>query len=154
VKTILIGLGNPILGDDGVGWQIAQRIQHRSDFPSEIDVDYLSLGGISLMESLVGYDRAILVDTIITGDYPIGTVSSFNIEQLPNFSTGHSFSAHDTSLQSALKIGKDLGLQLPGEIIIVAVEAQRVYDFSEQLSPEVEAAIPKAVQTIINLLGG
>jgi hydrogenase maturation protease len=154
VKTILIGLGNPILGDDGVGWQITQRIQHRSDFPSEIDVEYLSLGGISLMESLVGYERAIIIDTIITGNFPIGRVSCFPIEELPINATGHSFSTHDTSLQNALRVGKDLGLQLPGQIILVTVEAQHVYDFSEQLSPEVEAAIPNAVQMVIDLLGG
>jgi hydrogenase maturation protease len=150
VKTIVIGLGNPILGDDGVGWQIAQQLQQRSDFPSGIEVDYLSLGGLSLMERLIGYERAIL----ITDNNPIGTLACFSLDQLPNRTIGHTYSAHDTTLQNALRIGQDLGAQLPKEIVVVAVEAQKVYDFSEQLSPEVAAAIPNAVQMIIDLLGG
>jgi hydrogenase maturation protease len=154
VNTIVIGLGNPILGDDGVGWQIAQRLQQRSDFPSDIEVDCLSLGGISLMERLIGYDRAILIDSFVTHSNPIGTLSCFSLDQLPTHALGHTYSAHDTTLQNALKIGQDLGAQLPKEIMVVAVEAQNVYDFSEQLTPEVAAAIPNAVQMIIDLLGG
>jgi hydrogenase maturation protease len=154
VKTIVIGLGNPILGDDGVGWQIAQQLQQRSDFPSGIEVDYLSLGGLSLMERLIGYERAILIDSIVTDNHPIGTLACFSLDQLPNRTIGHTYSAHDTTLQNALRIGQDLGAQLPKEIVVVAVEAQKVYDFSEQLSPEVAAAIPNAVQMIIDLLGG
>jgi hydrogenase maturation protease len=154
VKTIVIGLGNPILGDDGVGWQIAQQLQQRSDFPSGIEVDYLSLGGLSLMERLIGYERAILIDSIVSDNHPIGTLSCFSLDQLPNRTIGHTYSAHDTTLQNALRIGQDLGAQLPKEIVVVAVEARKVYDFSEQLSPDVAAAIPNAVQMIIDLLGG
>jgi hydrogenase maturation protease len=154
VNTILIGLGNPILSDDGVGWKITQQIQQRSDFPSDVKVEYLSLGGISLMESLVGYERAILVDSLVTKIHPTGTILRFPIEELPDRSINHTFSAHDTSLQNALKIGRSLGAQLPDEITVVAVEVKNIYDFSEQLSPEVEAAIPTAVQIIMDILGG
>jgi hydrogenase maturation protease len=154
VKTIVIGLGNPILGDDGVGWQIARQVQQRNDFPSTIDVDCLSIGGISLMERLIGYDRAILIDSFVTNKNPVGTLFCFSLDELPNRALGHIFSAHDTTLQNALKIGQELGAQLPKEITIVAVEAQDVYDFSEELTPAVAAAVPTAVQAIINLLGG
>ena len=154
VKTIVIGLGNPILGDDGVGWQIAQQAQQRSDFPPDIEVDLLALGGISLMERLIGYEKAILIDSLVTHQNPIGSVLCFPLSQLPNQALGHMGSSHDTTLQNALQVGRDLGAQLPDEITIVAVEAQEVFDFSEQLSPEIAAAVPKAVQTVINLLGG
>jgi hydrogenase maturation protease len=154
VKTIVIGLGNPILGDDGVGWKVAQEILNQNDLPSEIDVDYLSLGGISLMERLIGYERAILIDSFVTNNNPIGSVSCFSLEQLPNRALGHMCSAHDTTLQNALKIGQDLGAQLPSDISIVAVEAREVFDFSEQLSPEVESAVPEAVLAVKKLLGG
>jgi hydrogenase maturation protease len=154
VKTIIVGLGNPILGDDGVGWQIARQVQQRSDFPPNVDVDCLSVGGISLMERLIGYERAILIDSFVTNKNPIGTLSCFSVNELPNRALGHMCSAHDTTLQNALKIGQELGAQLPKEIVVVAVEAQDVYDFSEQLTPMVAAAVPTAVQAIINLLGG
>jgi hydrogenase maturation protease len=154
VKTIVLGLGNPILGDDGVGWHIARQVQQRSEFPSDIDVEYLSVGGISLMEGLIGYDRAIIIDSFVTNQNPIGTVSCFSLDELPNRALGHIFSAHDTTLQNALMVGKELGAQLPKDITVVAVESQDVYDFSEQLTPAVAAAVPDAVQAIINLLGG
>jgi hydrogenase maturation protease len=154
VKTIVIGLGNPILGDDGVGWQIAQQAQKHSDFPPDIEVDYLALGGISLMERLIGYERAILIDALVTHKNPIGSVLCFPLGQLPNRAIGHMSSSHDTTLQNALQVGQDLGVQLPNEITIVAVEAQDVFVFSEQLSPEVAAAVPKAVQIVMDLLGG
>jgi hydrogenase maturation protease len=154
VKTIVVGLGNPILGDDGVGWQIARQLQERSDFPPNIDVDCLSVGGISLMERLIGYERAILIDSFVTNKNPIGTLLCFSLDELPNRALGHICSAHDTTLQNALTIGQELGAQLPKEITVIAVEAQDVYDFSEQLTPKVAAAVPTAVQAIINLLGG
>ena len=154
VKTIVIGLGNPILGDDGVGWQIAQQVEKQSEFPPDVEVDCLALGGISLMERLIGYQRAILIDSFVTNKNPIGTVQCFSLDQLPNRALGHMGSSHDTTLQNALRVGRDLGAALPQEITIVAVEAHNVYDFSEQLSPEVAAAIPSAVHMVLDLLGG
>lgn len=154
MKTIVIGLGNPILGDDGVGWQILRQLQQQDDFPSTVDVDFLSVGGISLMERLIGYERAILIDAFVTNRNPVGTLLCFSLDELPNRALGHISSAHDTSLQNALQVGQKMGAQLPEEITIVAVEAQDVYDFSEQLTPAVAAAVPIAVQAIIDLLGG
>ena len=58
-RTIVVGLGNPILGDDGVGWRVAQAVQALAP---EADVECQALGGLSLMERLVGYQRAIIVD--------------------------------------------------------------------------------------------
>ena len=154
MKTIVVGLGNPILGDDGVGWQIARQVQLRSEFPLDVDVDCLSVGGISLMERLIGYDRAILIDSFVTNKNPVGTLFCFSLDELPNQALGHIFSAHDTTLQNALKVGQELGALLPKEITVVAVEAQDVYDFSEQLTPAVAAAVPTAIQAILDLLGG
>ena len=147
-------MGNPILGDDGVGWEIAKQVQQRSEFPSDIDVEYLSVGGISLMERLIGYERAILIDSFFTNKNPVGTLLCFSLDELPNRALGHICSAHDTTLQNALKIGQELGAHLPKEITVIAVETQDVFDFSEQLTSTVAATVPVAVQAIIDLLGG
>ena len=106
------------------------------------------------MESLIGYDRAIIIDSIFTHQAPIGTLRFSKLDDLPNPSLGHMSSAHDTSLQDALQIGRDLGAHLPDDITIVTVESERVYDFSETLTPPIAAAVPAAVQAIIDLLGG
>jgi hydrogenase maturation protease len=152
VKTLVIGLGNPILGDDGIGWQIASELQQKEIMPSDVTIDWAALGGISLMESLIGYDRAIIIDSIVTHQAPIGSVNTFKLDDLPNASLGHMSSAHDTSLQNALHIGHALGTHLPGDITIVTVESQNVYEFSETLSPAVASAVPEAISIIKKLL--
>ena len=170
MRTLVVGLGNPILGDDGVGWRVAEEVRRRlqiADFrsqmepagsqstirnlKSEIEVDCFALGGLSLMERLVGYDRAIIVDAVITGQPP-GTVSRFRLDELPDFSTAHTSAAHDTSLQNALRVGRAMGAQLPDEVIVVGVEAPSIYDFGETLSPSVADAVPVAVQRVLELL--
>jgi hydrogenase maturation protease len=104
------------------------------------------------MESLVGYDIAIIIDAIATHRVPIGTIRSLSLDDLSDPSAGHLGSVHDTSLQNAIKIGRDLHLELPKKIIIVAIEARKIYDFSEELSPEVSASIPEAVRITLELL--
>ncbi|HSQ25692.1 MAG TPA: hydrogenase maturation protease [Anaerolineales bacterium] len=167
-KILVIGLGNPILGDDGIGWHVVQAIQARlqteNDAPDEkhslqkllasitegsLEFDCLSLGGLALMERLVGYTHALIIDAINTQNYPAGEVCNFHLQDLPRLAMGHLASAHDTSLQNALKMGRMMGAELPIEILIVGIEAQAVYDFSEQLSDPVAAAIPKASQLVL-----
>lgn len=164
-ETILvIGLGNPILGDDGVGWRIADLVkssllaeQSQKTGPLsrlKVEVDSLAVGGLSLMERLIGYQRAIIIDAITTGQYPVGSVYNFPLEDLPDRSAGHSSSAHDTSLQTALEVGHSMGAELPEQIMIVGVEAEAVYVFSEELTPPVKAALPEAVRTVMDILIG
>jgi hydrogenase maturation protease len=152
VKTLVVGLGNPILGDDGVGWQIASELQNIESIPSDVTIECMAIGGISLMESLIGYDRAIIIDAIVTHTAPIGSVKYFKLGELPNPSSGHMSSAHDTSLQDALHLGRDLGAYLPDDITVVTVESQKVYDFSETLTPPVANAVPEALKIIRHLL--
>jgi hydrogenase maturation protease len=152
-KILVVGLGNPILGDDGVGWRVAEHLREDlADLPSPVEIDCLSLGGLSLMERLIGYERVLLIDAIASGKKPPGTVSCFNINDLPDPLAGHLGSAHDTSLQDAIGLGQAMGAQLPKQIWIVAVEAITVYDFSEQLTPAVADAVPEAVQVVRQLI--
>lgn len=149
-KTLIIGLGNPILGDDGVGWAVADQVAPHTD----IEIEKLSLGGLSLMERISGYDRVILIDAIQTGQKPFGSVSVFPLADLANPFAGHSASAHDTSLLTALDTGRKLGVPVPNDdqIMVVAIEAENVYDFSEEMSPPIAAAVPVATKEVLDLL--
>jgi len=71
--TLVVGLGNPILGDDGIGWRVADAVRA---IKPDIEVDCLALGGLSLMERLVGYGRVIIIDSIQTRDGRIGPAAS------------------------------------------------------------------------------
>ncbi len=151
MKTLVIGLGNPILGDDGIGWVIAEEVRNRLPADLPVDVDCLSLGGISLMERLIGYQRAILIDAFIS-DQEEGSIIVSKLEELPNYSAFHLTSTHDTSLQNALEMGRRLGAELPEEITVVGVSASHVYDFSEELSPPVQEAVPRMTVIVVELV--
>ena len=152
LKTLVIGLGNPILGDDGVGWRVAEALMDKlADSP--VEVDYLALGGLSLMERLIGYDRVIIIDAIQTEGGTMGTVSQFGLQELPDLTTGHTTAVHDTSLHSALSLGRQMGADLPEHIQFVTIEAAEVYDFSEEMTPAVQTAVPQAVQLVLKMVG-
>lgn len=159
MKTLVVGLGNPILGDDGVGWRVAEQVERllpsffqRTELETEVDVNCAALGGLSLMERLIGYQRAILIDSIGTGQHPIGTAYHFRLDDLYDPTAGHTTAAHDVSLVMALKIGRSLGAQLPDQIDVVAIESPYVYDFSEELTLPVAAVVPRAVEMVMELL--
>lgn len=153
MKTLIVGLGNPILGDDAVGWHVARQVEKQlKNQAHDIDVECLAVGGLRLMEFMVGYDYAIVIDALTTLECQVGDVSCLPLEKLPDLTATHITSSHDTSLQTALKLGRNLGYHLPERIMVVGIEAHNPYEFSEQLSPSVESAIPVAVQTVLDAL--
>ena len=150
MKTLVLGLGNPILGDDGVGLVVLERIRPLLKGRPDIDLGQDYWGGLRLMERLVGYDRAIIIDAIVS-DQAVGTILSLTPDSIP---TQRSASSHDVTLATALKLGRHSGAHLPSDenIMLIAIEAGDVYTFSEQLSPEVEAAIPSVIQAVLDAL--
>jgi hydrogenase maturation protease len=158
-RTIVIGLGNPLLGDDGVGWRVADEVESRLHAAREsgrpvpdVDIERLGVGGLRLMECLTGYDAAILVDAAEFRDRPVGEVRSCCFDDLADYAAGHLDSAHDASLRTALALGRRLGATLPESIQAVTVQAVRTDEFSEELSPAVSAAIPAAASAVVELL--
>ena len=167
-SILVIGLGNPILGDDGVGWQIAGRVaaalgyegadRHAFDpAPAQlsgIEIDRLCLGGLSLMERLVGYRQVILIDSIQTGCAAPGFIWTFTLDQLGETSGGHLRAPHDTSLQTALRVGRSLGADLPPDhaVYVIAVEIRASMRFSDRLSPPVSAAVTAATRSVLSRL--
>jgi hydrogenase maturation protease len=150
-RMLVVGLGNPILGDDGVGWRVAEAVKKRLTPDLPVDVGFLSLGGLSLMEHLIGYQRAILIDAFAL-DEPIGSILVLKLSDLPNYSAFHTTSPHNTSVQNAIDLGKSMGAQLPEDVTVVGIATKHVCDFSEVLSPPVADAVPQAAQIILDLV--
>lgn len=162
-SALVIGIGNPILGDDGIGWRVVEEVERRwagavavglpaGLVPPPVAFRCASLGGLSLMEQLVGARRAILVDAVRTDDRPVGTVFVLPLEDLVPDASGHLDNAHDASLRVALAAGRSLGAELPIEITVVGIVAHRVDVFGEELSRPVAAALPVAVEAVLDLL--
>lgn len=153
MKTLIVGLGNPILGDDGVGWKVAEDVKKQLPADAPVDVICLSLGGLGLMEHLIGYRRAILVDSFaLNGNDQLGSILIMKLNDLPNYSAYHTTSSHDTSLQTAIELGRSMGAQLPDDVEVVGIATDHIQDFSEQLSPAVAEAVPFAVRIVLDLL--
>jgi hydrogenase maturation protease len=153
MKTLVIGLGNPILTDDGVGIHVVHEAARVCPPDPEIDFTELSVGGVALMEEMVGYQRCILVDAMWAPEDQVGQVWVFDAGELPD--TLNTASTHDADLPTALKLGRALGASLPDDanIQIVAVGAREVLSFGESPTPTVAAAMPEAVTRILELLG-
>jgi hydrogenase maturation protease len=150
MKTLVLGLGNPLLRDDAVGLLVAERLQPLLADQTDVEVDVDYWGGLRLMERMVGYGRAIVIDAIQSGAEP-GVLHILSPGDLP---TQRSSSAHDVNLLTALKLGRQAGAELPADedITLVAIECVDTINFGEDLTPEVAAAIPQAVETVLQML--
>lgn len=148
MKTLVLGLGNPILCDDSVGFRVVQALEGR--FGQDVVVMETSLAGLSLLELLVGYDKVILIDSIQTKRGKVGEV--YRLDAGDFATTKHTASPHDVNLATALELGERLGLAIPREIAIFAIEVQDVTTFGESCTPQVERAIPKVVDMVVSEL--
>ncbi len=150
MKTIIVGIGNPLLTDDGVGLRVSKELREKLGTRVGVDVLDQYANGIRLMENLIGYDRAIIVDAMKTGKHKPGTIQSVPFSRI--VPTNNLGSTHDADLQSALEIGKMMGYSLPEEILIWGIEANDIKNFSEDLTEEVANAVPEAVKIILGNL--
>jgi len=152
MKTLILGLGNPLVTDDSVGLRVIERLKPLLADRANIEVSEDYWGGLRLMERMIGFERAIVVDAIQTGSPP-GTIHLLTADGI---ATQRSASAHDVNLATALEFGRQAGAELPGNrhIQLVGIEAQDILNFGEVCTPAVDAAIPKAVDAVLQLLGG
>jgi hydrogenase maturation protease len=149
LRTIVIGLGNPILSDDSVGIKVAAELKHLLRKNDGIDVIELYAGGINLMDAMTGYDKAIVVDAMLTGVNKPGTVKLMSVSK--SNTTKNIVSSHDSSLLTALEVGRSIGLSLPllSCISVVGIEAKETEVFGYELSAEVSLAVPVAVKQVM-----
>lgn len=149
MKTLILGIGNPILRDDGVGPRIIQQLRNLISEP-DISLQETSLSGVNLMEILMGFDRAIIIDAIQSGGKP-GQVYRLTTQ---DFGTPQkdAFSEHNMSLFQSIALGRKLSRHMPSEVVIIAIEAEDVANFGEGLTAEVEKAVPLALKQILEEL--
>ena len=150
MATIIIGVGNPVRGDDSVGLRVVRELAGLLNGDLNVATAELHCGGMQLMEAMAGYDRAIVIDAMLDGAVP-GTVRCFDPAELPNTRTTNS--THDGSLSLALEFGRTVGLRIPDRIRIWTVEAGDVETVGEYLSSPVEQAIPAVVRDVLRELG-
>ena len=146
MKTLILGLGNPILGDDSVGLKVAEIVRQRITPDPSIEVSEDYWGGLRLMERMIGYDEVIIIDAVCTGAHLPGSILYLEPDDIP---TQHTASAHDINLPTALQLAAAMNLKMPKQIRVIAIEAENVLDFSEQCSPAVTQALPRAADAVL-----
>ena len=151
MKALVLGIGNPILSDDGVGIRVAHEVGRNLNDP-QVAVSETSAAGLSLLDSMLGYDKIVIIDAIQTKEGKPGQIYRMKPE---DFSSAKRLSSpHQINLVTALELGKMLNLAMPREITVFAIEAQDLATFSEKCTPEVEKAIPEVVKMVLeNLVG-
>ncbi len=158
MKTLILGLGNDILCDDGVGIYVANKIKDILESrggvsPPElkgIEVKTATLAGFNLLDILTGYDKVILIDAIKTNLGKVGEIYQLTPNSFKT--TPRLFSFHDIDFPTALGLAKQLNISMPTEIIIYAIQVQDTETLSETCTPEVSAAIPKVIELVLNAL--
>jgi hydrogenase maturation protease len=152
MSTVVIGLGNPVLSDDSVGIKVVHLLAGALGARSDVETHELGAGGLRLMEALEGHERAIIIDAIVTQGGKAGSVYTFKPSDLRQ--SRNTCSAHDAGFREALDLGAMLGLNLPRQITIWAIEADDVETFSENLTRDVERAVPKVVEGVLRQMDG
>jgi hydrogenase maturation protease len=152
MKTIVVGVGNPILRDDGVGIHVANKLKQHINHP-DVTIEEALTGGMNLLDLILGYDKAILIDAVNIKNAKNGEVRRFLLSDL---STSHSNNPHDVSLLEALKLAERLGeKRIPSEIVVIGIVLKEIpYVFGDKLSSKIAAAVPKAIKLALSEIEG
>ncbi len=143
-STLVLGMGNPILSDDGVGLYVAERLQ-AGPMPDGVEVQLSEVAGLRLLELVKGYDKVVIVDALRSGREP-GEIVRYEARE---FKGGHRYgSAHSIGLHTALELGRQLGMPMPEDVTVFAVEAEDIETFGEEFSPPVAAAAEKVIDLV------
>jgi hydrogenase maturation protease len=142
MKVLILGMGNPILSDDGVGLFIAGRLKDRL---KNVDVMTTAMAGLDTLDLISGYDRIFLVDACTTKGSTPGEIVKFCHERNGFL---HLFSSHGLNFFELISLGKTLGLEMPEVGGIYGVEIGDEVCFGRELSPELKTKAWSIVEKI------
>jgi len=148
MTTLVLGMGNPILSDDGLGLVVARRLRELP-MPADVEVAESEAGGLRLLELVRGFTKVVIIDALRSGGEP-GAIGRVDADE---FRGGHRYgSAHSIHLGTVLELGHQLGCAMPDEVVVYTVEALDVETFGEELSEPVAAAAERLVELIADEL--
>jgi hydrogenase maturation protease len=148
-RTLVLGIGSPIVSDDAVGIRVAEKIQSLG--LEEVDVKEVSSSGLDLIELMLDYDTVVIVDAIITSEHPLG--SMILLDERDFASSVHGANPHDVNIATTIELGRQLQPdRMPKKIAFVAVEVADTWTISYNMTEEVERAIPEIVQKVVEII--
>ena len=155
MKTLVLGIGNTILGDDGVGVRVVNEsaVAAKESLPPGLDITFrdTAAAGLNLMDDILGYERLVVVDAILTGDENIGQIFRLSLKDLEQ--TAGSLAAHCCGLPAALALGQMLFQdQVPREVTVFGVGIHSVEAVTEEMTQVIQAAVPEMVKLLMHEL--
>ena len=150
-KTLVLGLGNTILGDDGIGIRVVREIRKTWAGHPQIELVEASLAGMVLLDVITGFDKVIVVDAIMTADLnPAGFVYELTLDDLGEVLLP--YASHALDLKTTIELGKRLGYKMPATVQICAIKIEENTLFTEALTPPVEHVVPILAERLIREL--
>jgi hydrogenase maturation protease len=146
--TLVLGVGNPLQGDDGLGIRAVQMLAER-DIPPGVTVEDAGTPGLGLAAWLDGWSSVILVDAVHMGETP-GNWRRFGLGEIRLIVENSPLSLHEPGLSSGLALAQALDV-LPEDILLYGVEPE-VLDNGQELSPTIKRALPELVEDILDEL--
>ncbi len=144
---VVIGLGNEIMGDDGLGIVAAKKIGRLLKDVSEVEVISLPWAGFYLLDELIARKKVAIVDCFQTLKNPPGTI--FRLDEKDFRGSVRLNSFHDIDYLTVLELGRRLGHEMPSKISIWGIEGEIVNEFSEEISPGLYVSIDQVVQEVL-----
>jgi hydrogenase maturation protease len=145
--TLVLGIGNVLMGDEGVGVHVVRRLE-QEDLPAHVSVLDGGTGGFHLLAELASHDPVVMIDATIDGQPP-GTVSVIEPRYASDFP--RTLTAHDIGLRDLIVSATLLG-QLP-RVRLVTVSIADVQPMQMSLSAPVEGAVRRVVEQVWQLIG-
>jgi hydrogenase maturation protease len=142
---ILVGLGNPIMSDDGIGLLVSRRLHRR--LPG-YDLDLACGAGLHVMDSILGYRKAVIIDSMVTGSYPPGTV--MRIDPASGVETRRAGHSHGVGFFEAIEIARACDAALPGEIRVYGIEVEDPFTIGESVSEGIMEKLNEIVDFIVD----
>jgi hydrogenase maturation protease len=147
---ILIGLGNPIMSDDGIGLLVSRRVH---ELLPDCDLELSPAGGFEVVDLMLGHRRAVIIDSMVTGKHPPGTVLRIDTDSaLETLRTGHS---HGINFLEAIEVARSCDAEVPGEVVVYGIEVQDPFSLGQEVSESLLDGIDGMAREIADdLLGG
>jgi hydrogenase maturation protease len=148
VKRLVLGIGNTIMGDDGVGIYIARMVRERTQSRTDLQVKELGVSGFKLVEEILGYDEVTIVDSHASKDTEAGQIREFSPQDFED--TLHASSPHGANFTTALGLYRNLQPdRIPRKIRIFTIDIHLTDTFGESLSERVREAALKLTEMIV-----
>lgn len=148
-RVLVLGLGNTILTDDGVGVYVVRQVREMLEADHPIDVDEAELAGFALVDLLEGYWACVIVDAVEWPDMAPGELRQLEVSAFAP--TAKLASGHQIDLPTALELGRTLGRPMPDQVTIVAIQVAEPRLVGERCTEVVAAAIVPAAELTMEL---